>query len=131
MIPRNEFQDGGAAIIANPHPALAKACERGFRFQYRFVQDCDWCRDLDIQVLLAQEVIASADFTEDFNARTFYNQNVMVAKEFRGQGIGPAIYLFAEKLVGRSLHNFWDGTSNGQSDEAKAMWANPERPFGR
>ena len=52
--------------------------------------------------------------------------NVEVKPEFRRQGLATSMYVFAEEETGMTTH-----PHNIQSEEGRALWAQPNRPFGR
>lgn len=124
--------DGAEVIAQHAHPCLERITQQGYRLLYRFEEspiEIEGMRDLTIFTAQGGETVATADLTDDEMARAFYVQNVSVQPAHRRRGLANAIYVFAEKLVGKTLYNFWTG-DNHQSPEARALWAQPNRPFG-
>lgn len=121
------YQDGSGVIGQNPHPAFDKLVGRGYKISYRIEQEVEPFKDLLVRVMHGNSVIADADFTDDGFAP--YCQNVRVDPKYQRQGVATAIFVFAEKVLGKSLHDFW-GDDSKQTPEAKALWAQPKRPFG-
>ena len=85
--------------------------------------------DWNVIVLYSGEIVAGATFTD--SADCFYNLNVWVDERHRRRGICNSMYVFAEILIGNTLDNFWASIEDHQSPEAKALWAQAERPFGQ
>ena len=83
--------------------------------------------DLVVQVLAADRIVAEADFSDDGFAA--HCQNVRVEEGHRRRGLATGMYLLAERVFGKPLWDFWKG-EGWQSDAAKAMWAQADRPFG-
>jgi hypothetical protein len=75
----------------------------------------------------AGDMIGEANFTDDGSFA--FPQNVRVAPAYQRQGIATAIYVFAEKILEKPLYDFW-ADDPAQTSEAKALWAQPNRPFG-
>jgi hypothetical protein len=134
------FVSGSDVVAANPHPVFDKIGRRGYRIAYRledegpedlFFQDESsedlFFRELFVCVLAGDIVIGSADFTHDTVGA--YPQTTAVEPAYLRQGIANAMYVFAERVLGRWLENSWDGAPQ-QSAAAKAQWAQPNRPFG-
>jgi GNAT superfamily N-acetyltransferase len=71
--------------------------------------------------------VGKADFYGDEGC--FRCQSVEVDEAYRRRGIANALYVFAEKVTGRILFNWWKGKGD-QTELAKALWAQPNRPFG-
>jgi len=55
---------------------------------------------------------------------------VRVEPTHQRRGLATAMYVFAENVFGKPLSNYWASEPH-QSEAAKVMWANPNRPFGR
>jgi hypothetical protein len=97
---------------------------RSFAVAYSVQQDLD--TSLVVEVRDDRGLVAKADFSaNDYEA---WSQNVEVAGRFRRRGIATALYVFAELFFGKTLYNFWP---DKQTDAARALWAQPNRPFGR
>lgn len=133
MNPLPPFSEGSVIIQENPSPYFDRVLARGYRFVYRFECHGDLrpslhkMRDLQVAVVYRGEQVARADFMDD--GEDFTPQNIAVDPLHRRMGIGTAVYIFAEKCVGKRLSNLWgDGD---QSSDSNAFWAQPNRPFGR
>lgn len=107
--------------------------QQGFRFESRgpipvFGRNDDQFAKLTIWVMEDDREIGVADFSNgNLNPHC---QHVHVDEKYRKRGIATAIYMLAEHIFDKSLWNFWHGNEY-QSDAARSMWANPNRPFGR
>jgi GNAT superfamily N-acetyltransferase len=122
------FEDGSAIVKQSPHPAFDKILECGYRISFRIEQDVERFKDLLIEVLHGDNGVAEAEFTDD--GASAYCQNVQVDPSHQRKGIATAIYVFAENVIGKPLYNFW-GSDPKQTPAARALWAQPNRPFGR
>lgn len=50
---------------------------------------------------------------------------------YQHRRIATTMYVFAEKVFGRPLIDIWaGGDERGQSEAAKGLWSQPNRPFG-
>lgn len=124
-----EFARGDNVFEGNSHPAFEKIQGRGYSIWYRFDHDRS-CLDLvhlTVQVWHGRQIIGEAEFTDDGSVA--YCRVAVTDLNFRRQGIASAMYVFAEKAMNRILTNHWDGDSF-QTDDAKALWTQPNRPFG-
>jgi ribosomal protein S18 acetylase RimI-like enzyme len=119
-------------IRTNPHPLFDKLAERGYELWY-YVETYDGLLDdrgLEVQVRLHGEVIGSANFDED-GSDGAYCQHVNVDPKYQRQGIANAVYVFAEKALNRTLWDFWGSfPDTPQSKSGRALWAQPNQPFG-
>jgi ribosomal protein S18 acetylase RimI-like enzyme len=124
------FTSGNDLLREHPHAAFDRTYHWGYEVWYRIEskQECPSFRKLIVQVRLKDQVVAEADFADDGSAA--HCQNVRVEPADQRRGIATAMYLFAEKVFGKSIRNHWAGDS-AQTAAAKALWANPSRPFGR
>lgn len=117
----------GVPIIDNhPHPAFVRLKTQGYEFFYRFRGEEDLL-DLDIEVRKGDQVVGTADFSDD--GPYAHCQNVQVKEAYQRQGIATAMYMFAECALGKKLHDFWKGDPL-QTKAARALWDMPNRPFG-
>ncbi len=123
------FEPGAELVRLYPHAVFERLYSQGYEIWYMIqtVEQCPNMRNLSVEVRHGELIVASADFDDD--SRSSHCQNVLVEAAHRRKGIAKALYVFAEKVLGKRLWNLWDGSSI-QSEEAKAMWANPNRPFG-
>jgi ribosomal protein S18 acetylase RimI-like enzyme len=121
------YKNGSPIINRCPHQAFDKFAKCGYRISFRIEPAIKPIKELLVKVLHDQNTIATADFTDDGDI--FYCQNVHVDPTYRRQGIANAIYVFAEKAIGKRLCNFWNNDRQ-QTPEAMALWAQPNRPFG-
>jgi predicted acetyltransferase len=120
------MKKGSAIIDDNPHEVFNKICKNKYEIFYSKNKKKSETI-LDIVVKLGDNIIANADFViaED----DFHCENVMVVEEHRRKGIGNALYVFAEKVSGRKIENFWENDPL-QSDASKKLWNQLDRPFG-
>jgi hypothetical protein len=58
-------------------------------------------------------------------------EDIRVEKQFQRQGVGNAMALLGQQIIGVPLSNVNDGDDELQTPAARAMWASPDRPFGR
>ncbi len=54
--------------------------------------------------------------------------NVEVEWGHRRRGLATTIYVLAERVTGRTMENALDGID--QTEDGRALWHQPERPFG-
>jgi hypothetical protein len=88
-------------------------------------------REMRIQVRVGDEQVATARFREqDTSEPSAYCDNVWVIDEHQRCGLANAMYLLAEIVLGVPLVNVWK-TLGQQSDAGRALWNQPNRPFGR
>src|SRR5258708_5988981 len=123
----NGFELGSTVIDQNPHPTFDRVIGAGYVIQFLVEQEVEPFRDLQVQVMHQGKVVATASFTDD--GESAHCQNVVVMPEHHRKGIATAVYVFAERLFRRKLYNFWKGDPV-QTAAAKALWAQPNRPFG-
>ena len=121
------FQDGSKIIAHCPHPAFEKITQHGHTIEYHIEEQKYGRRELVVKAVHGEQIVAEANFEDD--GSDAWNQNVRTDKSYQRQGIANAMYVFAEKIFGKSLYNFWAGDDK-QSPEARALWAQPNRPFG-
>ena len=120
------MKEGIDIIKANPHSLFDRLLERGYQIYYKQGGE-EGFRDLVVEVRNGEKTIARADFGD--SGHEAHCQNVKVVAEFRRQGIANAMYVFAEKVLGKELSNFWEDDPF-QSGGAKYLWSQPKRPFG-
>jgi len=117
-------------ISTNPHDVFTSITIMGYSMEYSQLKDpMPSLVDLDIRVLKDDLIVAQANFS-DAETVGAYCQNVEVDKEHQRKKLATAMYLLAELIYSKPLFNFWSG-DHCQSEAAKAMWANPKRPFGQ
>ncbi len=121
------FEDGSNIIEHNPNSAFNKILCRNYRVFYHIERDLEPLTNLIVKVVYGEIIVGEADFTDDGSIA--YCQNIEVHPDYRRQGVATAIYVFAEKVFGKPLIDFWQNDS-AQSLEAKALWAQTNRPFG-
>lgn len=117
--------------------AIERITTRGYTILFEMVDD-DSSNDPDefmikndmlfVTVTCGSEVVAEAEFSDD--GETFFCENVRVQQAHRRKGIATAMYVKAEEVNHKTLENYWDGTDT-QTEEARMLWENPNRPFGR
>ncbi len=139
-----EYYTSGQRVISrNPSPVFDKVTGRSYSLWYLFQLPIDELVDelddicrvpsepdrrLFVQVRHGDHLITTVEFACGL---TPFCQNIEVPIEHRQRGIANAIYLFAEKLLGRVLYNFWaDNTEPWQSPLGLALWSQRSRPFG-
>lgn len=76
-----------------------------------------------VTATLNQEVVGTAVF--DTHENRLYPLSVNVSAAHRRKGLATAMYQFAEKKTGLAI-----GPSPEQSSAGKALWEQPNRPFG-
>jgi GNAT superfamily N-acetyltransferase len=126
------FESADQLIQKHPHAAFERLNERGYKLLFEFDSDDGGktFTNLKVKAVDGDKLIGAADFTDDGD--TIHCQNVLVEPRYRRQGIANAMYVLAEKAFGKLLTDFWAGwKSEQQTAAAKAMWAQPNRPFGR
>lgn len=106
----------------DPHPCFASLDP--FEIEHHDQSD-EWGRSIHLTVRDATAIIAAADFTATNSLA--WPQNVNVAEPYRRRGIASALYRLAENIFGKVLVDRWH---EQRSDDAKKLWANPNRPFG-
>ena len=128
----DHFTSGDRVVRRHPHPAFDKVIAGGYSLWYCFRPPIEQGRRLFVQVRMGAEVITCVEFACGLAP---FCQNIEVPEALRRRGLANAIYVFAEKRLGRTLCNFWRGmkTDDGKSSQsplAQALWAQPNRPFG-
>ena len=122
------FHDGTAVIGATAHSAFARIRTHDYRIVYRVEESSGSVRDLAVKALHDGVPVAAAVFSDD--GIYAHCQHIHVLSSHRRRGLATALYLFAERIFGRSLANFWAGRSV-QTAAARALWGQEGRPFGR
>ena len=116
-------------IASTPHALFTRIAALGYRLDHHHSDGpSSALRDLIVRVFESDCIVAEADFSDDGFAA--HCQNVRVEEGHRRRGLATAMYLLAERVFGKPLWDFWRG-DGCQSDAAKAMWAQPDRPFGQ
>ncbi len=121
------MQKANQIIEDNPHEAFNRIYKNNYEMFYSIHED-EFKTILKIEVRLGDSVVGKADFVR--RKGDFHCDNVTVDEEHRRKGNATAIYVFAEILFGRKVENHWKGDSI-QSDAAKQLWNQPNRPFGK
>lgn len=115
-------------------PGRVASCDAlaGSGYEFRFVVEESWGfpshPKLLVEARLNGAVVGNADFAADGPALCHCN-NVAVSEPRRRKGIASTFYELAEFALGRTLFDFWWDDKDGQSGDAKALWANPKRRF--
>lgn len=119
-----------SVMSANECPAFTKVAGIGIDFEYQFDPHTRSIRDILIRAMHAGNVVAEANFTDDNGSHppSLIPQNVRVEAGFQRKGIATAIYVLAEKIIGKPLTGFWD--EGEQTPDSRGLWAQPGRPFG-
>jgi ribosomal protein S18 acetylase RimI-like enzyme len=128
-----EWKDG-APIVEKLYDRLDEANKsklkqlalRGYKVKYG-VERTPLGQDLYVQVFHDDKQIARAEFTRDPDEA--HCENAWVEPSYQRQWIANLMYVIAEEVLGIHLSNFWNGDPK-QSAKAKALWAQPNRPFG-
>ena len=120
------MQKANSIIEDNPHEAFNKIYKNKYEILYSTHED-KFETILNAEVRFGDNIVANADFV--ISEGDLHCNNVRVDEEHRRKGICTALYVFAEKLFGRKIENFWKGDPI-QSDAAKKLWNQPNRPFG-
>jgi hypothetical protein len=124
------FEDGSTVIGGDSDGLVFKpVLLRGYRIMYRIEKQLKASTKLVIMVMHRAKVVGCATFLDD--GHNALPQDLQIEMPYRRQGIATAIYVFAEKVFAKPLTNLWEwGDDPEQSPEAKAFWAQPNRPFG-
>jgi GNAT superfamily N-acetyltransferase len=121
-----QLQSGNSLIQQYPHVLFEQLAEDGYVIQYCMGEG--FFRPLDVVVFHGEQVVATADFSDDGPAA--HCQNVRVDEHHRRRGIANTIYVFAEVAYGKRLWDFWKDMTDSQSVAGRKLWAQPNRPFG-
>jgi GNAT superfamily N-acetyltransferase len=119
--------DGDVVIEEDPCAAFERITAAGYRLRYRLEQDHGSFAELIVQAIKGEAVVGQADFIDDGSHA--HCRDVAVDSKHRRKGLATAIYVFAEKLFGRGLTDFWADSPMRSPDAAK-LWSHPKRPFG-
>jgi hypothetical protein len=101
---------------------VTKILSNGFEIGYDYNFD-----SLFIDIRYKENIVCEASFI--FFDSDFHCQNIEVQEHYQRQGIATSVYVFAEYITKHTVNNYWDGDSI-QSDAAKKMWSQKNRPFG-
>ena len=85
----------------------------------------------EVCITLNNVRVGTADFLKDDHEHNgmCHCQNIEVAPEHVRKGIGNATYILAEIMLKTTMYNHWEECSI-QSEAAKRLWSQPNRPFG-
>src|SRR5262249_24458893 len=106
-----KLQSGNSLIQQHPHALFERLAEGGYVLQYCMGQGV--FRPLVVVVFPGEQVVATADFSDD--GRAAHCQNVRVDEHHRRRGIANTIYVFAEVAYGKRVWDFWKNTADSQS----------------
>ena len=122
-----------AIVVAQPHRCFDKVLAAGYTCRFRFdeLPKDDWTppggyRSLIVEAFKGDESVGGAVFD---CGPCFYCERVEVVKGYKRHGLGNAMYVFAETVCDRVLENL-QHDSPLQTEAAKQLWAQPNRPFG-
>lgn len=123
------FLCGDDIISRHPHRVFDKVVSQGYSLRYGVsTGPMASIRDLVVQALLEDEVVADAEF---WDAGEPCCQNVRVNERHRRKGLANSLYVFAERFYGKPLYDKWgNGQNSIQSALGRALWNQPDRPFG-
>ena len=113
------FENDGHSCFESLRPFIVEYAE----------DSCAFGKTLWLRVHENATLVATAEFMATGSALA-WAQNVFVAPAFRRRRIASALYRLAENVYRRALSNMWKQKDEGQTDDAKKLWANPDRPFG-
>ena len=106
---------------------LKSFIQKEYQIYYNIDDPSEMFRFLFVEVIFKGETVANADFQA--NDGEGHCQNIIVKEKYRRKGIATAIYVFAEFMLECVLENFW-GIDPKQTETAKKLWAQSNRPFG-
>lgn len=125
-----EYHDGAEILAQRPNPVFEPILKGGYRLVYAIEEDSPSIKDVHVLVRFGEQVVAEGLFhADEDDPLGIYCQNIRVEPEHRRQGLANGVCCFAERLLGRPMYNFWKN-SPIQSRAARAMWDQPDRPFG-
>jgi len=115
------------------HPAIVKIQTNGYRLFHEINED-DFSKEIVIRAYFNNEEIGEATFVVESQpvggmSEFGHCDNIEILEEHQKKGVGTAIYVFAEQVLGKKLMNYW-GDDPDQTTGAKALWAQKNRPFG-
>src|SRR5438067_14862 len=103
------FRSWADVVDRRPHPAFEKIRAQGYEVWYGFEDgEGPGGPTVLVQVRLGGAVVGEADFSAD-DEWSAHCQNVRVDEGHRRRGLGNALYVFAEAVLGRRLFDFWAG----------------------
>jgi hypothetical protein len=127
------YEDGSPIIGQNPHPAFDKIRAGGYSIEYWMESDPDTpagspaeLRELCVTVRHGGEPLATANFADRRNSAGARVGTSEVHADHRHRGLANAMYVFAEMVFQKPLIDY----GHDQTDDARALWAQPNRPFG-
>jgi GNAT superfamily N-acetyltransferase len=120
----------GDDVLA-PKPRLRKSDHKGYEIGHTngigYCEECAVHNDSDIRVhaLKDGEEVGHAHI-RGFSQPEIYAAGIQVHPDHRRNGLATAMYTHAEKVTGKKMK-----PSDAQSEDAQALWAQPNRPFGK
>lgn len=113
----------GQDVVAAADASFEALRARGYEIFY----DLHSGGRLSVEARLNSDVAGRAEFQAANGSA--YCQNVEVEPAHQRRKIATAMYVFAERVLGAELEDFW-GDEPDQTPAARALWAQPNRPFG-
>jgi hypothetical protein len=122
-------EKNASASSTNPH--IIHLLQAGYRiehdlsepFRVKTQPERIW---LEVRVYDGGVLIGNGSF-EARNGQLWIKTETTVLAEYRRKGIGTGIYVYAEQVSGCCLFN----DPMGRSEDAKRLWAQANRPFGK
>lgn len=129
--------DGTLLLRDHNNPKVRRAVDSGYTFQYVYDPSLSLC-PLVVYAQKDGDYAGSATFnlgntmTPDGCVQDHaFAQDVGVQAEHQRTGVATAMYVLAEIVLRVPLKDGWDYEGSPQKPDAKALWAQPDRPFGQ
>jgi GNAT superfamily N-acetyltransferase len=107
--------------------AIARVEDAGYTLDGAFAEDALPARELFVDASYRGTRVGTAHFSD--HGSYAFCQNIEIAEHHQKRGLGSAMYVLAEQLIGKQLQNVWANDTR-QSQAAKALWDSASRPFG-
>lgn len=123
--------DATPILLVDPCRAFVKASAQGYSFWYERED-----RELRVRVMHEGKEVAHAEPKISLCGTMALCDDIDVITGHKRRGLGTSMYVLAERVLGVVLENAWDRNDHSwpgrkQSEEAAALWAQPNRPFGK
>ena len=110
------------------NPYIGRVYNHGYEIYFN-LDDSGEFHQLDIEVKKNTEVVAEGFFVCE--RENFHGNDVEVNSDHRRKGIATAMYVTAEKIMGKTLVNYWDESGESQTEMGQVFWGQKNRPFGK
>jgi hypothetical protein len=114
-------------VSTNCHDAIARITEQGYEIFYMIESNQLHQGRLLAEVRMRGALVATAEFQDD--GSSCHCDVIDICDACRRKGIASALYVFAELIYKKQICNHWANDSM-QTDLAKALWSQRNRPFG-